>query len=133
MDPRHDGRPKAIFFDAGNTLLRMNYAAIAGELARLGVAATADAVERAEWSARVRLDPELAAARGVSTERRATGDRYLRYLLHGLGVTDEAVVETVTAWHRSYNPPGRCWGARDCHLARDVLGAVRLILTGERA
>src|SRR2546429_9433262 len=103
MDPRHeDGRPKAIFFDAGNTLLRMNYAAIARELARLGVAATADAVERAEWSARVRLDPELAAARGVSTERRATGDRYLRYLLHGLGVTDEAVVEAVTARHRSY-------------------------------
>ena len=241
MDPRHeDGRPKAIFFDAGNTLLRMNHAAIAGELARLGVAATADAVERAEWSARVRLDPELAAARGVSTERRATGDRYLRYLLHGLGVTDEAVVETITAWHRSYNlpvgvwdgpnpgaaealalardhgvrtavisnsngsvrailerrgllpslefvldssaigvekpdprifrmalersglapdeavyigdiysidvvgaraagmqavllDPGRCWGARDCHLAPDVLGAVRLILTGERA
>src|SRR2546423_7825609 len=106
MDPRHDGRPKAIFFDAGNTLLRMNYAAIAGELARLGVAATADAVERAEWSARVRLDPELAAARGVSTERRATGDRYLRYLLHGLGVTDEEGGGASPAWDLRDTLPG---------------------------
>lgn len=109
-----DGRrPKAIFFDAGNTLLRMNYATIAGELARLGFAATPEAVERAEWSVRVRLDPELAAARGASTERRATADRYLRYLLQGAGVRDEEIVAAVTAWHRGYNPPVGVWDAAD--------------------
>jgi putative hydrolase of the HAD superfamily len=105
--------PKAIFFDAGNTLLRMNYAAIAGELARLGIAATAEAVEHAEWSARVRLDPELAAARGESTERRTTAERYLRYMLHGAGVTDEAIVAAVVAWHRGYNLPVGVWDAAD--------------------
>src|SRR3989338_4767401 len=50
--PRHGGRVRlprgavirAVFLDAGNTLLRMNYAAIAAELARHGVRATPDAV-----------------------------------------------------------------------------------------
>jgi putative hydrolase of the HAD superfamily len=102
------GRPKAIFFDAGNTLLRMNYPAIARELARLGVEVTPDAVERAEWSARVRLDPEL-AARGASTERRATADRYLRYMLEGAGVTHEGVIAAIAAWHSAYNLPVGVW------------------------
>jgi len=106
-------RPKAIFFDAGNTLLRMNYATIAAELARHGAAVTADALERAEWRARVRLDPELAAARGASTERRTTADRYLRYALDEAGVTDEAVIAAVTAWHRGYNAPVGVWDATD--------------------
>jgi putative hydrolase of the HAD superfamily len=103
------GRPKAIFFDAGNTLLRMNYPAITRELARLGVEVTPDAVERAEWSARVRLDPELAAGRGASTERRATADRYLRYMLEGAGVTHEGVIAAIAAWHSAYNLPVGVW------------------------
>src|SRR5437762_3010805 len=110
MASRHEsGRPKAIFFDAGNTLLRMNYAAIARELARLGVGVTADAVARAEWSARVRLDPELAAARGASTERRATAERYLRYILEAAGVSDEEVIAAIAAWHAAYNLPVGVW------------------------
>ncbi len=43
---------RAVFFDAGNTLVRMNYAAIAVELAAHGVCATPDEVQRAEWRAR---------------------------------------------------------------------------------
>jgi putative hydrolase of the HAD superfamily len=126
MAPREESRPpKAIFFDAGNTLLRMNYPAIAGELGRLGVAVTPDAVERAEWSARVRLDPELAGARGASTERRATADRYLRYMLEGAGVADESVIAAVAAWHSAYNLPVGVWdgahpgAAAALALARD--------------
>ena len=60
--------PRAIFFDAGNTLLRINYAAIVAELTALGVSVTARALQRAEWRARVRLDAELFAGRRVSTE-----------------------------------------------------------------
>ena len=118
-------RPKAIFFDAGNTLLRMNYAVIAAELARLGAAATPEVIERAEWQARVRLDPELAAARGASTERRATADRYLRYMLDGVGVTDEGVIAAIAAWHSAYNLPIGVWdganpgAAAALALARD--------------
>ena len=56
---------------------------------------TADDVQRAEWQARVRLDEEVFARRapGASTESGSTGGRYLRFLLEGLGVRDEAPVE----------------------------------------
>jgi putative hydrolase of the HAD superfamily len=106
-------QPKAIFFDAGNTLIRMNYGTIAGELARHGVAVTPEALQRAEWRARVRLDPELGAARGASTENRATADRYLGYLLGEAGVTDQAVRAAVAAWHRGYNVPVGVWDTAD--------------------
>ncbi|HEX9574681.1 MAG TPA: HAD family hydrolase, partial [Myxococcales bacterium] len=109
----HHDIPKAIFFDAGNTLLRMNYAAIAAELARHGAAIAADALQRAEWRARVRLDLDLAAARGRSTESRGTGDRYVRHMLDEAGVTDEEVIAAVTAWRRGYNPPVGVWDAAD--------------------
>ena len=52
---------RAIFFDAGNTLIRMDPVAIAGALAEQGVRASVEDVQRAEWRARVRL--ETAAAR----------------------------------------------------------------------
>src|SRR5437867_1561637 len=91
-------RPRAILFDAGNTLLQMNYPAIAGYLAGRGRAVTADQVEEAELLARVRLDGDLAS--GTSTESTDTHGRYLRYVLLHLGVTDEAEIEAVARWRR---------------------------------
>src|SRR2546428_5873709 len=86
----------------------MNYAAIAAQLARQGVRATPEEVQRAEWQARVRLDAEVfARAPGVSTESRATAAHYVRLILEALGVTDRAVVEAMAEWRRLYNaPPG---------------------------
>jgi len=52
---------RAVFFDAGNTLLSMNYPAVQAQLRTLGVTATVEAIERAEWLARVRLDADLAS------------------------------------------------------------------------
>ena len=51
MSRRTDVR--AIFFDAGNTLVRMNFAAVADRLRALGVTVTTDALIRAERRARV--------------------------------------------------------------------------------
>ena len=68
MTPLVPGRLRAVLFDAGNTLVRMNYGAIAGHLQERGHAVLVDAVEEAEIRARVRLDADL--ARGVSTEGR---------------------------------------------------------------
>lgn len=107
MTPRLPAVPRAIFFDAGNTLLRMNYAVIAGQLATLGVIVTPETVQRAEWRARVRLDASLAP--GASTESQSTGGRYLRYVLDELGVTDEATITALAAWRRTYNPPVGLW------------------------
>ncbi len=109
---------RAVFFDAGNTLLRMNYAVIAGELARRGVPVSPEEVQRAEWRARVRLDADLAARPpGASTESRRTAGRYLRYILEGLGVRDEGLMAAMAAWRRAYNPPVGLWNVAEPEAA----------------
>jgi putative hydrolase of the HAD superfamily len=98
---------RAIFFDAGNTLIHMDYEAIAAALGREGVAATGDDVQRAEWRARVRLDASFQP--GASTEHPDTGDRYVALVLDELGVRDPRTVRALTAWRRTYNPPEGLW------------------------
>jgi putative hydrolase of the HAD superfamily len=98
---------RAIFFDAGNTLIHMDYAAIAAALAGHGIRTSAIDVQRAEWRARVRLDASF--ERGTSTESSDTGDRYLRFVLDELGVRDPAVVAALWAWRRAYNVPVGLW------------------------
>ena len=101
---------RAILFDAGNTLIRMDYTAIAGELARHGVRVTSDALQRADWTARVRLDADLfAPASATSTESRDTTARYTQYLLEGAGVSDTALHERIMDWRRAYNAPVGLW------------------------
>ena len=114
---------RAIFFDAGNTLVRMNYADIAAALGRHGVTATAADVQRAEWMARVRLDTDV-LAHATSTENRDTHRRYLRYILEGVGVTDEPTIEAVDAWRCAYNLPVGLWNTADPEAAA-ALHAVR--------
>lgn len=123
---------RAVFLDAGNTLLRMNYGVIAAELAARGIRVTPDAVQRAEWLARVRLDVEVLARRapGASTENHSTSGRYLRFLLEGLEVRDETTVEALGAWRRAYNPPVGLWNTAD----PDAEAALRLLqISGARA
>ena len=98
---------RAIFFDAGNTLIHMDYHAIAAAIGRQGVAATGDDVQRAEWRARVRLDASFQP--GASTEHPDTGDRYVALVLDELGVRDPITVRALTAWRRAYNPPDGLW------------------------
>ena len=107
--------PRAIFFDAGNTLIRMDYAAVADTLARLGVRVSMDDLERSEWRARVRLDTDVLSvpAGRASTETRAVADRYLTYVLEGAGVTTASTVAAVVEWRRTYNPPIGLWYARE--------------------
>jgi HAD superfamily hydrolase (TIGR01509 family) len=104
-------RTRAVLFDAGNTLLRMNYPAIARHLASRGHAVTVEAVEEAELHARVRLDADL--ARGVSTEGRPAQDRYTSYLLEGLGLTDWEEIEAAVSFRRGYNPPAGLFDRAD--------------------
>ncbi len=104
-------RLRAIFFDAGNTLLRMDYPVIAGHLAARGHPVGAAQVEEAELRARVRLDPHLAP--GASTESTTIHGRYLRYLLEHLGITDEDEVQDIARWRRGYNLPVGLWNQAD--------------------
>ena len=102
---------RAVIFDAGNTLLRMNYASIAEHLGTRGRRVTVEAVEEAELRARVRLDPHLAP--GSSTESTVTHGRYLRYLLEHLAITEEDEVDAIARWRRAYNLPVGLWNRAD--------------------
>src|SRR5882672_11246684 len=104
-------RTRAVLFDAGNTLLRMNYPALAEHLASRGHAVPVEAVEEAELHARVRLDADLAL--GVSSEGRPAQDRYTTYLLEGLGLTDPEEIEAAVSFKRSYNPPAGLFDRAD--------------------
>jgi putative hydrolase of the HAD superfamily len=107
--------PRAILFDAGNTLIRIDYAAIAGALAGQGRVRDPAAIEDAELRARVRLDPHLAP--GMSTESGDIHAHYLRYVLEHLGVTGEAEVAALERWRRDYHPPIGLWTRADPRAA----------------
>jgi putative hydrolase of the HAD superfamily len=117
---------RAIFFDAGNTLIRMDYDAIAAELWRLGVRVTPAVLEHAERRARVRLDTEVLRPLGTraSTESHAIGARYLAYVLEGAGVTDPAAIHAVAEWRRTYNLPIGLWNVAE-PTAHETLAEVR--------
>lgn len=99
--------PRAAMFDAGNTLLRIHYAAIARYLCGRGHAVNEAQVREAEVRARVRLDAHLAP--GASTESGGTHDLYLRYVLEHLAIADDAEIAAIARWRRDYNPPLGLW------------------------
>jgi putative hydrolase of the HAD superfamily len=130
--PRPRRPLRALLFDAGNTLVRIKYAAIAGELRRRGHLVDAATVEEAEIGARVRLDPHLTP--GASTESAGTHDRYLRYLLEPLGITDEEEIADLARWRRAYNQPLGLWtepetGASDALRAVKAAGLVAGVIS----
>lgn len=106
-------RPRAVIFDAGNTLVAMDYPAIAAHLARRGHARGLDAIRAAERRARVRLDDDVIAAMRASTESADTHTRYLRYVLEHLGIDDAEEIEAASAWRRGYNPPVGLWNTAE--------------------
>ena len=93
---------RAVLFDAGHTLLAMDYAAVTAMLASRGHAVTEPMVTTAERRARIRLDHEQAAQ---PTRARTGGGRYIRYLLECLGITDDGEQRAVAEWRRGYNLP----------------------------
>jgi HAD superfamily hydrolase (TIGR01509 family) len=118
---------RAILFDAGNTLLRMDYAVISAYLTARGRVAAPAQVEEAELRARVLLDRDLAA--GASTESKDTHGRYLRYVLVHLGITDEDEVQAIARWRRGYNLPVGLWNRADpeAAMALELVKAAGLI------
>jgi putative hydrolase of the HAD superfamily len=97
---------RAIVFDAGHTLLEMDYARLTAYLASRGHDLGQAAVTEAERRARVRLDTERAAQ--ASRERTGEG-RYVRYLTEHLGITDDAERRAIAEWRRGFNVPiGLC-------------------------
>src|SRR3990172_6515625 len=82
---------KAVLFDAGNTVMLVNYAVVAESLALEGFDVQEDLVREAEYQARVRLDPIL--ARRNSTEAPEIFRTYIRFVCEGLEVEGGAATE----------------------------------------
>lgn len=108
-----DRRPslRAVIFDAGNTLIRQDYAAVAAYLATRGHRVSAARVEEAEQRARLALD--RGAQPGASTESLDAAVRYMKALLGDLGVSDDAEVAALAGWRRSFNRPLGVWNQAD--------------------
>ena len=114
---------RALVFDAGHTLLEMDYARLTEYLVSRGWDLGEATVMEAERRARMRLDVERAAQ---ATRERTGEGRYVRYLVEYLGITDEAERSAIAEWRRSFNVPiGLCHradgeAAKALQRARDM-------------
>jgi len=98
---------KAVLFDAGNTVMLVNYAVVAETLASEGFDVQEDLVREAEYRARVRLDPIL--ARRNSTEAPEIFRTYIRFVCEGLGVEWGAATERIFQRIAEYNREHNLW------------------------
>jgi len=104
--PQSPSPLRAVLFDAGYTLLEMDYGALTAQLRARGHHRDEAAVVDAERRARMRLEVERAAQ---PTAGRTGEGRYVRYVLEHLAITDEIERGAIAEWRRGFNPPiGLC-------------------------
>jgi putative hydrolase of the HAD superfamily len=101
---------RAVFLDAGNTLVGLDYEAIADRIRADGHAVDVPRVRAAEYRARVRLDPHLAARQ--STETADVFTRYVRYVLEDLGIAWTERGPDLVRDLRAVHPPYGLWTVR---------------------
>src|SRR5262245_17591138 len=114
---------RAVVFDAGHTLLEMDYARLTAFLVSRGHDRSEAVVTEAERRARRRRDTERAAQ---ATRERTGEGRYVRYLAEYLAITDDGERVAIAEWRRGFNVPiGLCHQAdgeapKALRLARDA-------------
>lgn len=113
---------KAVLFDAGNTVMLVNYAVVAEALGSEGFDVEEDQVREAEYRARVRLDPIL--ARRNSTEAPEIFRTYIRFVCESLGVEWGEAVERAFRRITEYNREHNLWNRLNPQ-ARGVLERLR--------
>lgn len=126
----------AIVFDAGGTLVRLDFEWIASMLATLGVAATADELRRGEVRGRRQYDLSAGHPHGLATGEThpplgSAGDTtaYFRGTLEAVGVRHPVLEEAIALMFEKQRPPGYLWG-RAVDGARETLD--RLTARGAR-
>ena len=96
---------KAVIFDAGNTIMLVNYGVVVEALAAEGWDVDEAAVREAEYRARVRLDPIL--ARRNSTEAPQIFRMYMQFVCEAIdvpwGAAAERALDRMTEYHRAQN------------------------------
>jgi putative hydrolase of the HAD superfamily len=101
---------RAVFLDAGNTLVGLDYEAIAERIRAEGHVVDVPRVRDAECRARVRLDPHLATRQ--STETADVFSRYVRYVLEELGIPWGEGGPRLVQDLRNAHPPFGLWTVR---------------------
>jgi putative hydrolase of the HAD superfamily len=101
---------RAVFLDAGNTLVGLDYALIAARLRADGHPVDVERLRIAEARARVRLDPHVAARQ--STETADVFSRYVRYMLEELSIAGSEDDGRLARDLRAANPPVGLWSVR---------------------
>ncbi|MFQ5803588.1 MAG: HAD family hydrolase [Candidatus Methylomirabilales bacterium] len=110
---------KAVFFDAGNTILRLDYALIVDALKRQGFLVDQEEVWRAECRARVKLDPFLAEI--TVRESPEVFSRYVRYMCEEMGLLWGKKAERLLRELREINGHSNLWRGGAVTGAREVL------------
>lgn len=98
--------PKAIFFDAGNTLIWLDHAFIVQALAEHGVHATTDQLMEAEYASKLLMDD---LARAGQTDQRTRGRVYFAEMFRRVGAAESsfpALAQRMFARHAEKN----LWG-----------------------
>lgn len=121
---------EAVVFDAGGTLVRIDYEWLSGMLGELGVPASAEDVRRAEVQGRRRYD----ALAGHAPRTPATGPHpalgsvgptraYFAGMLEAVGCRHPLLEEALERMHQKQTPPSFLW-ARPMEGARQALDAL---------
>lgn len=114
---------KAVFFDAGNTILSLDYALIVDALRRQGFFVEREEVWRAECRARVKLDPFLAEA--TVRESPEVFSRYVRYMCEEMGIPWGEKAEQLLADLDDINRRTNLWRGGTMPGAREVLADLK--------
>lgn len=104
-------RRTAIFFDAGNTLVHLDYALIARTFQEHGIPLSAEEVRRGEQRARVPVDRLIAGIGGAERHERDVMRAYFRFVLEALGLALTPEAERAMEPLVAYTRAGRLWTA----------------------
>jgi putative hydrolase of the HAD superfamily len=105
-------RPEAVFLDAGNVLVQIDYVTMARVVGNSGPDVAPERLRRAEWAARVRLGEEVGVeANPISTESDSLFRRFVTLILEEAALdlerdSIERAFAEIEDYHRAHN----LWG-----------------------
>lgn len=130
-----ESRPplEAVLFDAGGTLVRIDYEWVSAMLGELGVSASAEAVRRAEVRGRRQYDRAASRPRVLAPgePHPALGsvapiEAYWSGMLEGAGCRHPLLEEAVARMHERQRPPSLLW-SRPLEGAAEAVAGVRAL------
>lgn len=117
--------PQAIFFDAGNTLVHLDYALIARTFREHGILLSPEQVRYGEQRARVPIDRIIAGVGGAERHEPDIMRAYFRFALEVLGLSLTPAAERAMAALVVRTRDGRLWTVVEPGTAELLAGLVR--------